>query len=149
VTLRLPLFAACLLAASAAAGEPVDLTDWLAPVPLAGDYKVFETSDGQTVREEVVSVESTADGFRIEKRFVNDDGDDILVEELTRPGVPRGLAPRGRDRGRSLPLARALDVRADPRDLPALQPSLHERRRSMARAAVALSAARGIASAAD
>jgi hypothetical protein len=87
MTLRPALLAACLLSASAAAADPVDLTDWLAPLPLAGDYKVFATSDGQTVREEIVSVEAVAGGFRIEKRFVNGDGDAILVEESLTPGV--------------------------------------------------------------
>jgi hypothetical protein len=98
--------AALLLAPPAAAG-PVDLTAYLTGFPVAGDFKIFERSDGSVSREETVRVETIPGGWAEEARYLVDGevvggalafvlpGRKSVLAALAIEGVVIELAPPG------------------------------------------------------
>jgi len=127
---RLAFFLAALLslgAVTARAGETLDLTEFIAPLPEVGDYKVFVEAGGEWVREEITAIEPVPGGWRIEKRYVDAEGDSLLDFEVVAPGAQAAasyawgetgetppfvaeLASRARVRALSLPAERAMRV---------------------------------------
>lgn len=71
----------------ARAGERVDLTELVAPLPQVGDYKVFAEPGGQWVREEILEVDEVEGLRRIHKRYVDAEGDEALLTLYVDPGV--------------------------------------------------------------
>lgn len=69
------------------AGERLDLSGILVPAFEVGDYRVFVEAGGAWVREEILAVEPTVDGWRIESRFSDEDG---ACMEVSREVVPGG-----------------------------------------------------------
>jgi hypothetical protein len=91
--LRILLLLPLLAAVPARGGEPVDLTEYLAPRPAVGDYKVWKGSGiVGTMREDVVAVDDVEDGgYRIERSY-SDVGVEIArSEQLVTPGVDTTL----------------------------------------------------------
>lgn len=74
-------------ASPARAGERMNLTELLAPLPQVGDYKVFVEDSGAWVREEVLAVEEAPGVKMIRKRYVDAEGDEALLTVYVEPGV--------------------------------------------------------------
>jgi hypothetical protein len=117
---RPAFFLAALLslgAVSARGEETLDLTELIAPLPEVGDYKVFVEADGTWVREEITAIEPVPGGWRIEKRYVDAEGDSLLGSELVSPGAQAAASYAWGGSGETPPFVAEIASRARVRAL--------------------------------
>ena len=96
MTLARPLLLAACLAALAGASpsraERVDLTEYLAPRPIVGDYVVYAYGSGGEERYEVTAVDDLGNGWRV--LWERNPGGGTTYAEIVRPGIKIRRATR-------------------------------------------------------